>query len=102
MIQSLGWSTTPVTSELRDLIGNLACGTDFATKTRAGRRHGDLHSSESDPLTLALNWSLLAVLNPNDESRHYVMVVRVLAFLVLIAASWTRTGAGDSTCGEHR
>ncbi|HEX5009787.1 MAG TPA: DUF5985 family protein [Planctomycetota bacterium] len=34
---------------------------------------------------LALNWTLLAVLDPDDESRHYVMLVRLLAFVVLIA-----------------
>jgi hypothetical protein len=34
---------------------------------------------------MSLNWTLLAILDPDDESRHYVMVVRLVAFLVLIA-----------------
>lgn len=34
---------------------------------------------------LALNWTLLAVLEPDAESRHWVMLVRLLAFVVLLA-----------------
>jgi hypothetical protein len=34
---------------------------------------------------LALNWTLLAVLNPPDESRHFVMGIRLLAFAGIIA-----------------
>ena len=34
---------------------------------------------------MALNWTLLAILDPDDESRHYVMVIRLVAFVVLIA-----------------
>jgi hypothetical protein len=34
---------------------------------------------------LALNWTVLAIGNTPDESHHYVMVIRLVAFLVLIA-----------------
>lgn len=33
---------------------------------------------------MSLNWALLAVLGPADETRHYVMLVRLMAFVVLI------------------
>jgi hypothetical protein len=34
----------------------------------------------------SLNWLALAVLNPGVESRHYVMLVRVVAFLLILFA----------------
>jgi hypothetical protein len=33
----------------------------------------------------ALNWVALAVLRPADESRHYVYLIRLAAYLLLIA-----------------
>jgi len=32
-----------------------------------------------------VHWSALAVVNPSDDTRHYVYVVRFLAFVVMIA-----------------
>lgn len=35
---------------------------------------------------LALNWLVLGVVNPGDETRHHAYVLRLVAFLVLIWA----------------
>lgn len=35
---------------------------------------------------LGLNWLLLAIAQPPDETRHYFFVLRLLAFLLIIAA----------------
>jgi hypothetical protein len=35
---------------------------------------------------LALNWLILGIADPGDESRHWVYVLRVFAFLILIVA----------------
>jgi hypothetical protein len=35
---------------------------------------------------LALNWLMLGIADPGVESRHWVYVLRIVAFLVLIAA----------------
>jgi len=35
---------------------------------------------------LALNWLALAFVAPENENRHYVFVLRLLAFLLIIAA----------------
>ena len=34
---------------------------------------------------LALNWTVLALGRPSDESRHWVYVIRLAAYLLLIA-----------------
>jgi hypothetical protein len=34
---------------------------------------------------LAAHWAALGVLNPGDETRHYLYIVRFLAFVVMIA-----------------
>ena len=36
-------------------------------------------------LVLALNWTVLALGRPSDESRHWVYVIRLAAYLLLIA-----------------
>ncbi len=36
-------------------------------------------------LALALNWTVLGLLNPPEETRHYVYFVRLVAFLLIIA-----------------
>jgi Family of unknown function (DUF5985) len=35
-------------------------------------------------LTLAANWAGLALINPPVESRHYLYVLRLIAFLLII------------------
>jgi hypothetical protein len=35
-------------------------------------------------LTLAANWAGLALINPPAESRHYLYVLRLVAFLLII------------------
>ena len=32
----------------------------------------------------ALNWLVLAVVQPSDESRHYVYLIRLFAFVLLL------------------
>jgi hypothetical protein len=34
---------------------------------------------------LTLHWSALAVVNPSDDTRHYLYIVRFFAFVVMIA-----------------
>jgi hypothetical protein len=34
---------------------------------------------------LTVHWAALGVVNPSDETRHYLYVVRFLAFVVMIA-----------------
>src|SRR5688572_14700830 len=34
---------------------------------------------------LMAHWSALAVVNPSDDTRHYLYIVRFLAFVVMIA-----------------
>ncbi len=34
---------------------------------------------------LAAHWAALGILNPGDETRHYLYIVRFLAFVVMIA-----------------
>jgi len=34
---------------------------------------------------LALNWSVLSLLNPAVEAQHYVYLIRLLAFVLIIA-----------------
>lgn len=33
---------------------------------------------------LALSWSLLALINPSDETRPYIYAIRLVAFLLMI------------------
>jgi hypothetical protein len=35
-------------------------------------------------LTLALNWTGLALAHPPEESRHYLYILRLLAFVLII------------------
>ena len=35
---------------------------------------------------LGINWLLLAIFEPTKESQHYVYLVRLLAFILLIAS----------------
>jgi hypothetical protein len=34
---------------------------------------------------LMVHWTALAVVNPSDDTRHYLYIVRFLAFVVMIA-----------------
>jgi uncharacterized membrane protein len=36
-------------------------------------------------VALALNWTVLGLMNPPEETRHYAYFVRLLAFVLLIA-----------------
>ncbi len=36
---------------------------------------------------LALSWTLLALIDPTEESRPYIYTLRLLAFLLIIAAT---------------
>jgi hypothetical protein len=43
---------------------------------------------------LALHWLTLGVLNPGDETRHYVYFVRFLAFALFIAGVVSKNRRG--------
>ena len=36
--------------------------------------------------TLALHWTMLGILNPTVETRHYVYLLRLAAFILIIVA----------------
>jgi drug/metabolite transporter (DMT)-like permease len=39
---------------------------------------------------LALNWIILVVLQPAQESRHWVFVLRLVAFLLIVVGVWDK------------
>jgi hypothetical protein len=47
----------------------------------------------------ALNWLLLALFNPGVETRHYVYVVRLLAFILLIIGIIDKNRSGRDPTG---
>ncbi len=42
---------------------------------------------------LGLNWVLIVLLRVEDESRHLLYAVRLVAFLVILAAIWDKNRA---------
>ncbi len=47
-------------------------------------------------LLMAANWALAATTSPLDESRHWIYVLRLLAFLLIIAAIVDKNRASRS------
>ena len=45
---------------------------------------------------LGLNWVLLVLLRVEDESRHLLYAMRLVAFLVILAAIWDKNRAARS------
>lgn len=49
--------------------------------------------------TLAVDWALLAAIDPRNETRAYAYVLRLVAFATIIAGivdkNWRRPGAGS-------
>lgn len=43
---------------------------------------------------MGLNWLSLAVLQVEDERRHYLYVIRLVSFLVILYAIWDKNRAG--------
>lgn len=43
---------------------------------------------------MALNWLSLALLQVDDERRHYLYVVRLVSFLLILYAIWDKNRAG--------
>jgi zinc transporter ZupT len=46
---------------------------------------------------LSLNWAILAALHPGEESRHYVYMIRLVAFVLIIAAVVDKNRADRGT-----
>ena len=43
---------------------------------------------------MSLNWTALSLLDVDDERRHYVYVIRLVSFLVILYAIWDKNRAG--------
>ena len=43
---------------------------------------------------LALSWTLLALINPSDETRPYIYAIRLIAFLLMILGMVDKNRAG--------
>jgi hypothetical protein len=43
---------------------------------------------------MGLNWLSLALLQVNDERRHYLYVIRLVSFLLILYAIWDKNRAG--------
>jgi peptidoglycan/LPS O-acetylase OafA/YrhL len=48
-------------------------------------------------VVMALNWTALSLLQVDDERRHYLYIIRLLSFLVIIYAIWDKNRAGRSS-----
>jgi peptidoglycan/LPS O-acetylase OafA/YrhL len=46
---------------------------------------------------MACNWMALALLQVDDERRHYVYVVRLISFLTILYAIWDKNRAKSSS-----
>jgi peptidoglycan/LPS O-acetylase OafA/YrhL len=44
--------------------------------------------------TMALNWMALTLLQVDDERRHYVYLLRLFSFLIILYAIWDKNRAG--------
>jgi hypothetical protein len=51
-------------------------------------------------LMLCLNWSALVFIEPRLETRHYVYLLRLLAFMLIIAGVVDKNRRSASTRGE--
>ena len=51
---------------------------------------------------LGANWTILAVYNPREESRHLVYIIRLAAFLVFIAAIIDKNRGGRAKARADR
>ena len=45
-------------------------------------------------LALAANWALLTLSNATDETRHYIYLLRLAAFLLIILGIWDKNRKG--------
>jgi peptidoglycan/LPS O-acetylase OafA/YrhL len=48
---------------------------------------------------MSLNWTALTLLQVDDERRHYLYIIRLVSFLIILYAIWdkNRAGRGSST-----
>jgi hypothetical protein len=53
-------------------------------------------------LTLAANWTALALIHPPLESRHYLYVLRLLAFVLIIVGIIDKNRRGDAGRARSR
>jgi hypothetical protein len=47
-------------------------------------------------LVLALNWLLVTVVHPSNETRHYLYTVRLVAFLLILGGILDKNRRGPS------
>jgi peptidoglycan/LPS O-acetylase OafA/YrhL len=43
---------------------------------------------------MAFNWTALTLLDVDDERRHYVYIIRLISFLIILYAIWDKNRAG--------
>lgn len=71
----------------------LACALFFLRFWRASRDR--LFAFFSLAFTvMACNWTALTLLDVDDERRHYVYLIRLVSFLVILFAIWDKNRAG--------
>lgn len=46
---------------------------------------------------MSLNWMALTLLQVDDERRHYLYVIRLVSFLLILYAIWDKNRAGRGT-----
>ena len=43
---------------------------------------------------MSLNWTALTLLDVDDERRHYIYVIRLVSFLLILYAIWDKNRSG--------
>lgn len=46
---------------------------------------------------MACNWLVLTLVDVDDERRHYVYLIRLVSFLIILYAIWDKNRAGRGT-----
>lgn len=46
---------------------------------------------------MATNWLVLTLVDVDDERRHYVYLIRLVSFLIILYAIWDKNRAGRGT-----
>lgn len=75
------------------VMGCLACALFFLRFWRASRDRIFAFFSLAFAV-MSLNWMALTLLQVDDERRHYLYVIRLVSFLLILYAIWDKNRAG--------
>jgi peptidoglycan/LPS O-acetylase OafA/YrhL len=50
--------------------------------------------------TMACNWAVLTLVEVDDERRHYIYLIRLVSFLIILYAIWDKNRAGRGRPSE--